>query len=281
MIEIIQSRLDSYKASSPVEEEQATKEILQEIALYALWRAGFFRVAAFQGGTSLRILHGLPRFSEDLDFKLKDPDSEFNWSAYLEKLIECFEEYGLKSEALPKGNMDRTIRTAVIKNNSFVTQLNLSFYEGHADQKITIKLEVDANPPAGSGYAYIYLDFPTDYEVCHQDLASNFALKIHALLCRPYLKGRDWYDFNWYIKQKVSPNLPHLQSALLQYGPWANQEGLAVDGEWLRAALQEKIDSIDWQVAAGDVAPFLKMSEQPGLELWNARFFTQKLLLLV
>jgi len=277
MIEIIQNRLDSYKVSGPVEETQAIKQIMQEIALYALWRAGFFRVAAFQGGTSLRILHGLPRFSEDLDFMLKEPDPEFDWSGYLEKLLECFEEYGLQSEALPKGSMDRAVRTAVIKDNSFVNQLNLSFYKGHADQKIMIKLEVDSNPPAGSDYAYTYLDFPTDYEVCHQDLASNFALKIHALLCRPYLKGRDWYDFNWYIRQGVAPNLPHLQNALLQWGPWADAAGLVVDKAWARTALQEKIDSLDWEEAARDVAPFLKAGEHPGLKLWNARFFTQKL----
>jgi len=76
-------------------------------------------------------------------------------------------------------------------------------------RRINIKLEIDVEPPAASGYEYSYLDFPTDYEVCHQDLGSNFALKLHALLCRGFLKGRDWYDFNWYIRQKVSPNLPH------------------------------------------------------------------------
>ena len=92
MIEIIQKRLDDYKSTNPVKEEQATKEIMQEIALYGLWRAGFFEVAAFQGGTSLRILHRLPRFSEDLDFMLQMPDPEFDWSAYLSRLLKCFEE---------------------------------------------------------------------------------------------------------------------------------------------------------------------------------------------
>lgn len=277
MIEIIQQKLDSYQASSPVEEEQATKEIMQEIALYGLWRAGFFEVGAFQGGTSLRILHGLPRFSEDLDFMLQVPDPGFDWSAYLTKLLECFEEYGLQSEALPKGSMDRAVRTAVLKNNSFVNQLNLRFYRGHVDRKIAIKLEVDANPPAESEFDYTYLDFPTDFEVCHQDLASNFALKIHALLCRPYLKGRDWYDFNWYIRQGVSPNLPHLQNALIQYGPWKGQEDLVVDKSWVREELQMRIDSIEWKVAAADVAPFLKIGEQESLKLWDGRFFSAKL----
>jgi len=277
MIEIIQQKLDSYKVSNPVEEEQATKEIMQEIALYGLWRAGFFKVAAFQGGTSLRILHGLPRFSEDLDFMLQTPDPEFDWSGCLTRLLECFEEYGLQSEALPKGSMDRAARTAVLKNKSFVNQLNLEFYKGHADQKITIKLEVDANPPAGSVYDYKYLDFPTDFEVCHQDLSSNFALKIHALLCRPYLKGRDWYDFNWYVRNAVSPNLPHLQNALVQYGPWEAQEELAIDEDWVRTELQNKINKIDWTDAAADVAPFLKVGEQEALTLWGARFFAAKL----
>ena len=277
MIELIQQKLDAYHVSNAAEEAQATKEIMQEIALYGLWRARFFELAAFQGGTSLRILHGLPRFSEDLDFLLLAPDPAFDWSAYLAKLLECFDEYGIQSEALPKGNMDRAVRTAVIKNNSFVNQLNLSYYRGHADQKITIKLEIDANPPAGSGYDYTYLDFPTDYEVCHQDLPSNFALKIHALLCRPYLKGRDWYDFNWYIRQGVSPNLPHLRNALVQHGPWEGIEGDVIDEPWVRTELQRKIDGLDWKQAADDVAPFLKANEQAGLALWNARFFSDKL----
>jgi predicted nucleotidyltransferase component of viral defense system len=277
MIEMIQQRLDSYQASSPVEEEQATKEIIQEIALYALWRAGFFEVAAFQGGTSLRILHQLPRFSQDLDFILKNPDPDFDWSGYLAQLLSCFEEYGLKSEALPKGRMDQRIKKAVIKDNSVTNQLKLSFYKGHQDQKINIKLEIDVEPPADSGYEYTYLDFPTDYEVCHQDLSSNFALKIHALLCRGFLKGRDWYDFGWYIRQGVFPNLTHLKNALVQFGPWQGQEDLVADLSWLKVVLQEKIDAIDWKQAAADVERFLKPAEQKSLELWGARFFSRKL----
>ncbi len=277
MIELIQQRLKEYQPSNPVEEEQATKEIMQEIALYALWRADFFKVAAFQGGTSLRILYGLPRFSEDLDFVLMQPDPNFQWSQYLVQLQSCFEEYGLQSEALPKERMDQRIRRAVIKDRSVVNQLELSFYRGHESQKMHIKLEIDVEPPAGSGYEYAYLDFPTDHEVCHQDLGSNFALKIHALLCRGFLKGRDWYDFNWYIKRGVTPNLPHLKNALVQYGPWQGQQNVLVDMNWLKTALREKIDSVDWRAAAGDVERFLKPAEVKGLELWNGHFFSSKL----
>lgn len=275
MIELIQRRLDGYNATSPVEEEQALKEILQEIALYALWRADFFELAAFQGGTSLRILHKLPRFSEDLVFILKTPNPEFQWSHYLERLLDGLQEFGLKSEVLDKGHMDQRVKKAVLKDNAIANQLNLSFYRGHAGQKLNIKLEIDINPPSGSGYEYTYLDFPLDFEVCHQDLNSNFALKIHALLCRTYVKGRDWYDFSWYVSQRVQPNLPHLQAALYQYGAWEGQS-MTVDNDWLRTTLLEKIATVDWQQAAADVERFLNMAERQSLRLWNERFFHAK-----
>jgi predicted nucleotidyltransferase component of viral defense system len=275
MIELIQQRLDSYTASNPVEEEQATKEILQEIALYSLWRAGFFEVAAFQGGTSLRILHKLPRFSEDLDFILKEPDLNFKWSGYLDQLLEGLQEFGLQSEALDKSRMNQRIKKALLKDNSVSNQLDLSFYHGHPDKKLTIKLEIDVNPPRGSIFEYSYLDFPLDFEVCHQDLSSNFSLKVHALLCRPYLKGRDWYDFNWYVKQNIQPNLTHLQAALHQYGPWKGQT-IDVDTEWLIHTLLEKVTTIDWSEATQDVERFLSTAERESLKLWSNRFFTRK-----
>ena len=275
MIELIQQQLDRYKAGNPVEEEQATKEILQEVALYSLWRSGFFEVAAFQGGTSLRILHKLPRFSEDLDFILKEPNPDFEWGGYLDQLLEGLKEFGLQSEALDKSRMDQRVRKALLKDNSVSNQLDLSFYRGHPGQKLNIKLEIDVNPPAGSGFEYSYLDFPLDFEICHQDLSSNFSLKIHALLCRRYLKGRDWYDFNWYVKQKIAPNLPHLQAALIQYGPWVDQE-IEVDTGWVKRALLEKVAAIDWSEAAQDVERFLNTAERESLKLWSRRFFSQK-----
>ena len=275
MIELIQRRLDSYSPANQVEEEQAIKEILQEIALYGLWRAGFFEVAAFQGGTSLRILHKLPRFSEDLDFILKESNPDFEWNSYLKPLLEGLEEFGLKSEVLDKSHMDQRVKKALLKDNSIANQLNLAFYRGPAGQKMNIKLEIDINPPQGSGYEYTYLDFPLDFEVCHQDLSSNFALKIHALLCRTYLKGRDWYDFSWYVAQKISPNLPHMQAALYQFGPWAEQS-ITVDSAWLRNAMLEKVAAIDWQEAATDVERFLNATERQSLQLWSERFFRAK-----
>ena len=276
MIDLIQKRLVEYKVSSPIEEENALKEIVQEIMLFALWRAEFFIVAAFQGGTSLRILHGMNRFSEDIDFILRNPDSKFTWQPYLEKLVETCKEFGIEPEALDKKHMDKNVRTALIKDDSIANQLNLSFMNNQKGKKLTIKLEIDCNPPPGSGFEYTYLDFPVDFEVCHQDLSSNFSLKTHALLCRPYLKGRDWYDFNWYIAQGVTPNLELLQNALNQFGPWQGKD-LSVDHEWLAKELGEKITSINWGEAAEDVARFLKPVEQKSLELWSEKFYMSKL----
>jgi hypothetical protein len=176
---------------------------------------------------------------------------------------------------LDKSKMDRNIREALLKNDSISNQLNLSFSRGRSRPTLKIKLEIDINPPAGSTFAYTYLDFPLDFEVCHQDLPSNFALKIHALLCRPYIKGRDWYDFNWYIKQKVPPNLPHLQAALNQFGPWRAQNPV-ISTRWVVDRLNEKIATIDWKAAAADVERFLGAADRESLKIWSAQFFSTR-----
>lgn len=277
MIEIIQEKLRQYGATNAVEEENATKEIIQEIALYALWRGDFFDNALFQGGTSLRIMHRLPRFSEDLDFILRSPNPEFDWAPYLKILVEVFAQFGLKLDAQPKERMDKAVREAVLKDDSIASQLDLTFAGTGRRKTIRIKLEIDTNPPPGSGEATTFLDFPADYEVRHQDLPSNFALKIHALLCRGYLKGRDWYDFSWYVSNGVSPNLTHLQAALIQAGPWAGQKDLTIDLAWLQGTLRSTIATVDWKASADDVERFLRPAEAKSLELWSAAFFTSKL----
>lgn len=277
MNEIIRTQLARYNPANALEEENSIKEIIQEIALYALWRASFFDVAVFQGGTSLRILHKLPRFSEDLDFMLLKPDPGFDWQPYLKSLTTTFEEYGLKPETTSKEQMDSRIRKAVIKDNSIANQLNLGFASTGTRRLIKIKLEIDVTPPAYSCDDFSFLDFPVDYEVRHQDMASNFALKIHALLCREFLKGRDWFDFSWYVSQGVYPNLPHLVAALRQFGPWRDDQDLTVDSAWLQATLEDKIRSVDWSAAKNDVRRFLKPAEEASLALWSDRFFLSKL----
>lgn len=276
MIDLIKERLRRYGATNPLEEENAVKDILQEIALYALWRSDFFDVALFQGGTSLRILHGLPRFSEDLDFLLRTPNPDFDWSPYLATLTQVAAEFGVKLEAQPPAKMDRAIHAALLKTDSIANQLDLSFAGQDRRKAIRIKLEIDVNPPLGSGESTSFLDFPLDYEVRHQDLPSNFALKIHALLCRGFLKGRDWFDFSWYVSRDITPNLVLLRNALIQAGPWAGDHTLAVNITWLKAALSDAIAKIDWKAAGDDVARFLRPAELRSVDLWSERFFMAK-----
>ena len=275
MIELLRKRLQRYSAANALQEEQALKEMLQEVALYALWRGGFFEIAAFQGGTSLRILHGLPRFSEDLDFILLKADATFQWSHYFETLTSVLEQFGVRCELTDRSRMDQAVRQAMLKDNSIGRQLDLSFFDASNPRKLKVKLEIDTHPPAGTGTSWHYLDFPVDFEVCAQDLPSNYALKLHALLCRPYLKGRDWFDFAWYCKQQTRPNLPHLAHALNQAGPWKDHN-IRLDAQWLTDALTAKIRTISWSLAAQDVAPFLPASEQASLTLWSERFFDDK-----
>lgn len=166
VIDLIKERLKTYETANRLEEESVVKEILQEIALYGLWRSGFFEIAAFQGGTSLRILHGLSRFSEDLDFILKSPDTGFSWKSYLEGLTDCLAEFGLKSEILDKGKMERRIKQALMKDTSIGRQLNLQFYRDDPRKQQKIKLEIDIDPPENSqccrGPAQFHEDGP-DY----------------------------------------------------------------------------------------------------------------------
>jgi len=275
MIDLLRQRLQTYAAGNALQEQQALKEILQELALYALWRGNFFAVAAFQGGTSLRILHGLPRFSEDLDFILLKPNPDFQWQPYFAALTSVLTQFGVRCELTERNRMDQAVRHAMLKDNSMARQLDLSFFDASTPAKLKVKLEIDTNPPDGTGTRWQYLDFPLDFEVCAQDLPSNFALKLHALLCRPYLKGRDWFDFAWYCKQKTQPNFLHLANALKQTGPWQGKN-LRINSQWLADALRAKISSINWPQAAQDVAPFLPAAEQVSLTVWGERFFSEK-----
>ncbi len=276
-VKIIQNRLAEYSAATQRDELNAIKEIAQEIALCALARGGFFEQAAFQGGTCLRIVHGINRFSEDLDFVLHQPNAAFAWEPFLKDLEFEFSLYELEFKAIDRSRADRIIKAAFLKDYSFGQVLVLTHPRGPADkQTIQIKLEVDTNPPVGSVFETNYIDFPYSFSIVSQDLSSLFASKLHALLCRPYLKGRDWYDFVWYVSKKIVPNYIHLKYALEQVGPWQNQK-IDVSGQWLVAALRTKIASIDWQAAKTDATQFLWNHDKYALDVWSSGFFEAKL----
>lgn len=274
-IDIISARLKKYSPKTVEDEEFALKEILQEIVLYGLSNAKFFAEAMFQGGTALRILHGLPRFSEDLDFLLNQTTPNFNWQRYMKAIVQSCEQFGIIPELIDKTQAGKTVQKMFLKDTSLGKILNLSF-KHYPNKKLTIKLEIDTNPPLGSEAEIKFLDFPISFSVVAQDLLSNFAGKCHALLCRKYIKGRDWYDFLWYVSNSITPNYKLLANALRQLGPWENQK-IAVNRHWLFTELTKKINAIDWGKTAADAKPFLNSLDKKGLEVWNKDFFLDRL----
>ena len=274
---IIQDRLESYNCRSELEEEHAIREITQEVTLASLGRTDFFKHAIFQGGTCLRIFYGLNRFSEDLDFILRESDTNFQLKSHLQALIDELYAYGYKIEIVDRSDMDITVKKAFIKDDSIgkLLQLNHAGKMGPL-RKIRIKLEVDTNPPIGSGFEIKHVDFPFISSITVQNKPSLFAGKIHALLCREYLKGRDWYDFLWYTTQKIKINYKFLSSALKQQGPWQGRD-ILTDLDWCINKLKDKIISIDWEETKNDVRRFVKVSEQPSIEIWNQNLFLTQL----
>lgn len=276
-IRIIQQRLASYQCRTEIEEQQAIREISQEVLLAALGRHDFFKQALFQGGTCLRIFFGLNRFSEDMDFILRRPDPDFQLKDHLRHVAAELAAFGYNVEIVDKSKADATVKKAFLKDSSLGKVIDLS----HVDQtgppaKIRIKLEVDTNPPAASGAELHYLDFPFVSAVAVQDRPSLFAGKVHALLCREYAKGRDWYDFIWYTSQGIGVNYDFLTAAINQTGPWQGQNIMA-DKRWTVAEIKRKIISLDWEKTAEDVRRFVRESEQPSVDLWSEELFLGQL----
>jgi len=272
-VRMIQDRLDGYHCRSSLEEEQALREITQEILLAALGRTDFFQRAGFQGGTCLRIFYRLNRFSEDLDFALQKRDRSFSLRSYLDALEKELVAYGYELKMDDKSKVGQTIRKAFVKDDSLGNLLKLNFKPATGPlRRLRIKLEVDANPPKGATFETKYLDFPFPSAVCVYDLPSLYAGKLHALLCREYLKGRDWYDFIWYTARRAPANYALLSSALDQIGPWMGKH-IKVDRSWCFEHLRERINATNWKKAREDVRRFVKSNEQLSLDLWSAEFF--------
>ncbi len=275
-VEIIQERLAAYACKSTLEEDQALREITQEIILAGLGRTDLFGRAGFQGGTCLRIFHSLNRFSEDMDFALAAPDPAFRLSPYLERVRRELVVYGYELEIDDRSRAGATVQQAFVKDDSVGKLLRLD-YRSPAGRmrKLRIKLEVDTNPPAGASYDMPVLDYPFPAAVRIFDLPSLFAGKLHALLCRTYLKGRDWYDFIWYTARRTPINHELLSAALDQQGPWKGQSP-KTDNAWCVEQLRTMIAEHDWMQARRDVQRFVKPNELPSLELWSREFFLRQ-----
>jgi len=274
---VLSARIREYAPANALEQENVLQELMQHYALASLSRSGLFSEAIFHGGTCLRIIHGMARFSEDLDFLLKRSDPGFRWEKYLKPLQEDFHNEGIRLETQDKSSLGSTVRKAFLKTDSVGTILMLELpFERRNPRKLRIKLEIDTNPPAGSSFQTSYITFPGIAALTTQALPSGFSTKAHALLCRRYVKGRDWYDFAWYIARKIKPDLELVRNALYQQGPWAGRK-LAITPDWFLEHLAAVIDRIDWTEARADVQRFLPMTEQAGLDAWGRDFFAYQL----
>jgi len=279
MNKALEDMIRPYEPVTPLDWTHAVREVVQEIALLGLWRSGFFEQAAFYGGTALRIFHGLNRFSEDLDFSLIDEQGSVRLESALSSVKTELTAWGLSFEAEPKSSGERTgIESAFLKGNTRINLLNVGVPEGlnrnfPHNQKITIKLELDTTPPPLASTGIKTHLMPTPFQVRLYDLPSLFAGKLHALLFRDWksrIKGRDFYDFVWYVGHRVPINLPHLEARINQS---ENRKIERVDISAVQALLKERVQSVDLTAAAEDVRPFLRDPRE--LQLWTEGFFLE------
>ena len=266
--------LDKYPCKSLADYENALKEIIQEIALLGLWRAKFFEVGAFYGGTSLRILYGLDRFSEDMDFSLLVPDESFDISSYEKSLARELAAFEFEVTVEKKQKVkDSSIESAFIKANTLVRLMKIEApITTHKSQLLKIKLEVDTDPPAGAHTQAVSLFSPIPFSVKSFDLPSLFAGKLAAALYRPYkfnTKGRDWYDFLWYISRGTELNVAHFQARITQIGKWLEDRPVTIDD--VRQLMRERIEALNLAGAQADVLPFVK--DQHSVEQWTKELF--------
>ena len=276
----IEQMLKNYQIENIYDQKNAMKEIMQEIVLCGLSRAGFFQKAAFYGGTALRIFYGLDRFSEDLDFSLVTADPDFNLSVYFPVLEKEVRAFGLHVTIQEKEKTkESNIRSAFLKGNTkehlllFYADENLAGSVARSEV-VKIKFEVDINPPEYADFEHKYRLLPTPYEVKLYDVPSLFAGKIHAVLCRAWksrIKGRDLYDYVFYLSRGSAVNQKHLRARLLQSG--FISEDVECTLPELRHMLYERFDAIDFRQAKQDVEPFIR--DTASLNMWNADFFKQ------
>ena len=274
---MIKEWLAEYKPQRTIEANQALREIMQEIALAGLQRSGFFEVAAFYGGTALRIFHGLDRFSEDLDFSLLEVNPDFLMQPYLNGMVREFEALGMTVSVSKKEKSEKTnVDSAFLKPDTSWQELTLKAIipEEKMDRLlpgVTIKLEVDKKPPMGFRTEENLLVKPFSFYTKCFVLPDLFAGKMHALLFRKWknrVKGRDWHDMEWYIKKNIPLNLAHLALRSRDSGNW--KKDTMSKAEFLEL-LENKISAVSMERIKEDLLPFV--ADDTKLNIWSARYF--------
>ena len=265
----IAGMLERYERRSAADHVNALREIFQEIALCGLWRAKFHEKAAFYGGTALRVLYGLDRFSEDMDFSLLAPDDQFDLTPY------C----GFIEDELGAWGFSATVETKTKTAQSAVEQL-LVIDAGaeiaaaiHGRRRLKIKIEVDTDPPPGFSTETKFLLQPIPFSVRVYDPPSLFSGKMHALLCRGWrtrVKGRDWYDLVWYVARGTELDLNHLEVRMRQSGHYS--DAAALDERAFRLMLAKRISELDVADARSEVERFLP--DPSAVRVWSRDFFS-------
>lgn len=266
MNELYDQMLSAYPLQTEQDKRNATFEVNQQIILAGLYNGGFFHEAAFYGGTCLRIFHGLQRFSEDMDFSLLKPNDGFDFSKYFKPIINQFALVGRSVEIKKKNKRNfGKVDSAFLKDNTDV--FDVAF---QTEKSIKIKIEVDTQPPLKFETEQNLLLLPVSFTTRCFALPDLFAGKMHALVYRAWknrVKGRDWYDFEWYVRHGVPLDFAHLQERVLQF----NQE--RVTQESFMEKLHDRLSSADINQVKADVRPFVRNLHE--LDIWSNDYFLQ------
>lgn len=263
---IFDQMLASYQLNSETDRRNATFEIMQQISLAGLYRGGFFEKAAFYGGTCLRVFHKLHRFSEDMDFSLLAPDPLFRLEHYFPAIMDEFKLTGREIVITKKEKTNESkIESAFLKDNSQV--YNVAF---NTEKNIKIKIEVDTQPPLMFQTEQRLLLQPFSFMTRCFTLPNLFAGKMHALVFRTWknrVKGRDWYDFEWYVRNDIALNYKHLRARMKVFN------GIDMDKDSFMQALKERLLITDIHLVKRDVEPFI--TQPKALEIWSNDYFLQ------
>lgn len=275
---MIRDWIEAYKPANEQEALYALREIMQEVALAALSRTDFFDKAAFYGGTALRIFYGLDRYSEDLDFSLLESDPDFNLEPYFPALLQEFDSLGIQVSIREKKKSNQSsIDSAFLKAETVWKEIVLEDVLKQTGirpgKSIKIKLEVDRNPPLNFSTEERLLLRPFSFYVKCFVQSSLFAGKMHALLFRKWgkrIKGRDWYDLEWYIRKGIPLNIDHFLSRAKDSGDWKSE---VISPEDILSLLEQRIASISFKNAKEDVARFVK--DDKVLDIWGPAYFRE------
>lgn len=273
---MIKNWLETYNPKTNRDYKQALREIMQQIALAGLYRSGFFEKAAFYGGTALRIFYGLNRFSEDLDFSLLESDENFYLENYFKAIEEEFLAQGMSVSIKTKvKSMPSNVESAFLKPETMWSELVLETVLSQFGLKETIglkiKIEVDTKPPLGFETEEKLLLKPFSFYVKCFVIEDLFAGKMHALLFRKWgnnVKGRDWYDMEWYIRRGTSLNLEHFFLRAKDSGDWQNA---SISEAEFRNLLNKRIENVNLEIAKNDAKRFISNPKE--LEIWSQAYF--------